>query len=199
MLERSEESASPPVLELQSGVPFPHTSFKVLFNSSLVAARRPVCSLADHSWARSVLLPHEYELWTKLSEYEKCHAVSTARELERRLARTPESWDPTWLAAALLHDVGKMDANLSMTERGFASLLGMYVKTSTARRWLATSGMVRRIGLFLFHGESGARLVREVGGREVIAVWCETHHGNEFPPDFAIPPQIVAALIASEH
>ena len=57
------------------------------------------------------------------------------------------------LAAALLHDVGKLDAHLRTYGRVVATLAGGVVghDQTVIRQWTLTTGFTRRVGLYLIH------------------------------------------------
>jgi hypothetical protein len=154
---------------------------------------------AGDAWAKSVLTPAEYGLWTRLSPYDRSHAVDTARRTRRRLARTAYGGDTLWLGAALMHDVGKAQSNLSTLERVIATLASKTVGVATAREWAgAATGKRRRIGSYLIHGELGANMIRAAGGREEVAVWTEIHQGYRDIFASGIPPIVVEALLESD-
>ena len=46
--------------------------------------------------------------------------------------------EPRWLAAALLHDIGKLDAGLGVVGRSAATVMGCARRTGTRRRWAQT-------------------------------------------------------------
>jgi putative nucleotidyltransferase with HDIG domain len=142
----------------------------------------------------------ESELWMRQPDYDQTHAFYTARNFARRDAGTSLEGENLWLAAALLHDIGKSAANLTPRERIIAAPLGKLVKRTTARLWASrASGSLRRLGLFLTHGDVGARMIRETGGREIVAEWCELHQGDWLPDGCAIPKHVARMLIQSEY
>jgi hypothetical protein len=156
-------------------------------------------SPADQLWIAALLEPPEHVLWSRLSPHDQHHAVQVARGVERRLAGTPYAGDGRWLAAALLHDVGKAEAGLSAAERAFATLLGKAASVATARRWaLAKGGPTRRIGLYLTHGPTGAALIRGAGGREEVAAWAEVHQALPCPGSELLPGPVAQALSDSD-
>ena len=98
-----------------------------------------------------------------------------------------------------MHDVGKAAAGLSLIARAAAMLVNRFVDLETARRWARSRRTgLSRIGLYLTHGEVGARLIRQAGGRAEIAAWSEVHQGGRTAPVPGIPPEVVAALIGSD-
>ena len=73
----------------------------------------------DRAWVESVLSEEEYGLWSRMYGPDRRHSAAVAREVERRLGH--EASSPV-LAAALLHDVGKIDADLRTWGRVVATL-----------------------------------------------------------------------------
>ncbi len=149
-------------------------------------------SPADDAWAAQVLLSEELLLFRRLPNHDRRHAVKVARRTERELG--PES-EPRWIAAALLHDVGKYDADLSVPGRAVATLAA--AGSSGARRvarWRGARGRRGSIALYAEHGELGAEQIRRAGGREEAAIWSAAHHHPDTWPDLPIPQVVVHAL-----
>jgi len=159
--------------------------------------RRDPESADDRAWVRSLLRPAEYAIWLRQPAYDRRHSVRVARRAEARLAGTPHAREARWIAAA--HDVGKVAAGLSLLERAAALLVNRFVDLETARR-LARSRQrsLARVGLYLTHGEVGARLIRQAGGREEIAAWSEVHQDGAASGVPGIPPEVVRALVGSD-
>jgi len=90
-------------------------------------ARRFVTSLsrtpppaADVEWAVGHLLPAEAELWAAMTVQDRRHSILVAR---RFVAFAPHARRPE-VAAALLHDVGKLASGLGTLGRVLATVLG---------------------------------------------------------------------------
>lgn len=90
-------------------------------------ARRWLTSLSrrkpsdeDFEWTRSHLLPGEFELWSLMSLPDRRHSIGVARRFS---AGRPDAHRDE-VAAALLHDVGKIDSRLGTGERVLATVLG---------------------------------------------------------------------------
>lgn len=107
------------------------------FTGSL-GRRRP-----DPGFAARVLRPAELELWLRFDPADQRHSFIVA---ERLLARHPEAPDVE-VAAALLHDVGKLDAGLGTMRRVGAALFAADDRTRRHRD----------------HERLGAALLRSVG------------------------------------
>jgi hypothetical protein len=177
----------------------PRATFSELLGRAIAAAIRPRSDPADRAWAESLLTSAEFALWIRQSDYDRHHAVQVARRVERRLAATAYAGDALWTSAALMHDVGKSESNLSLPERALATLASKVFGVATARQWArSAAGWKRRLGLYLTHGELGAAMVRAAGGREAIAVWSEVHQGYSGLDDSGIPPIVVEALIKAD-
>jgi len=162
------------------------------FVDSMRAAR---LSPDDRAWAASLLAPAEYELWARLVPHDQVHTVRVAKVTRSKLAGTAYEDDGRWLGAALMHDVGKLEANLAIHERVAATLAGRAVGLSTATLWARGSrGLIRRVGLYLTHGAVGAAMIRRAGGREELAAWADVHQAYDPPAESIVPAQVARAL-----
>ncbi len=180
----------------EGGSPLPRATFRALAQRAIVAAGRPCPDPDDLAWAGSILTAAEFDLWRRQSDYDQSHAVRVARRVERRLGSTAYAGDTLWPSAALMHDVGKLEADLSLSERAIATLASRVVEVATVRRWAASAvGTKRRIGLYLIHGEIGAGMIRAAGGRETIAAWTEVHQGYRSAAGLGIPPVVLSVLL----
>jgi putative nucleotidyltransferase with HDIG domain len=148
----------------------------------------------DDAWVRGVLGAGEYDLWSQLPNHDRRHSIGVARRVQTSLRDTEFADDDRWAAAALLHDVGKLEAHLGVFGRVGATLAGAAAGHDRAETWTAKRGITRRVGLYLRHGELGAASIRRVGGAEEAARWAAAHHQ---PADWAgtgIPRPVVTAL-----
>lgn len=143
----------------------------------------------ERAWVESVLSEAEYGLWRRMHGPDRRHSVGVAREVERRLG--DEGTRPV-LAAALLHDVGKIDAGLRTWGRVVATLAATAAGADRARGWTTSSGFRRRIGLYLHHPEIGADLLELVGSDPLTVAWAEEHHKPA--DDWTVAPAIAAVL-----
>jgi hypothetical protein len=179
--------------------PLPFASLRLLAGRFAAAVLGLRGDPDDEAWARTILTPAEHSLWTKLSSADRRHALVVARRVQRRLAPTAYGGDPLWPSAALMHDVGKAESDLSTLERIVATLASRAVSVAAARDWARSArGLKRRIGSYLIHGEVGARMIRVASGREAIAAWTEVHQGYRGFENSGVPPLVVDALIHSD-
>ena len=148
---------------------------------------------ADDAWVRSVLSTEEYGIWARLPNHDRRHSIAVARRVERSLQGTSHT-DDEWLRAALLHDVGKLDARLGVLGRVGATLAGSAAGHDMAPLWSEKRGITRRVGLYLRHAELGADRIRIVGGSEIAARWAAAHHDPSSWESTGIPAPVVAAL-----
>jgi hypothetical protein len=148
----------------------------------------------DTEWVATVLTPEELALWTRMPGHDRRHSIGVARRVERTLGSTPYAEQPQWLAAALLHDVGKLDAELGPIRRVGATLAGAVAGRDLADAWSAKRGITRRVGLYLRHPEIGATRIRMIGGREEAAKWAAAHHETDPERDSGLPDAVANAL-----
>lgn len=104
----------------------------------------------------SLLNDGERALWARMSGPDRRHAVGVAL----RLPPAQERWV---VAAALLHDVGKVESGLGTFGRVVATLVGR----RRARGRMAT---------YLDHPAIGGRLLTRAGSHELTVAWAEDHH-----------------------
>lgn len=148
---------------------------------------------ADEAWVRGILSEPEHRLWRQMSRADRRHAAGVARRVERQLG---DEATPAVLAAALLHDVGKVASRLGTYGRVVATLAGMAAGRGMAEAWSARSGFTRRVGLYLRHGELGADMLAIAGADPLTAAWAREHHR---PPDqWTVPAAVGAVLKAAD-
>ena len=147
----------------------------------------------DEAWVETILLPGELELWRRMSGADRRHAAGVGRRVERALGA--EATAPV-LAAALLHDVGKISAGLGTYGRVVATLAGAAAGRDSAAAWSRRSGFTRRVGLYLRHPELGADLLALAGSDPLTVTWAREHH---LPPDrWTLPGPVADALKAAD-
>ena len=83
-----------------------------------VRATEPTSS--DTAWVNGLLLEGEREIFRRMSVADRSHAITVARRFRAML---PDATREA-MAAALLHDVGKVASNLGSTARVAATVLG---------------------------------------------------------------------------
>jgi len=148
----------------------------------------------DEAWACTILSPAEQAIWARLPNHDRRHSIAVARRVEASLAGTPNADDPEWPRAALLHDVGKLDARLGVLGRVGATLAGAAGGHDMAALWSEKRGITRRVGLYLRHPELGADRIRVAGGSELAARWAAAHHDRSAWAATGIPEPVLVAL-----
>jgi hypothetical protein len=151
---------------------------------------------ADEAWARRWLLPEEVALWSRMSGPDRRHGVAVARAAVELLGGEEAAGRPV-LAAALLHDVGKVAAGLGTWRRVPATLLGRGADRRRALAWSNTRGFRRRVGLYLRHGELGGDMLALAGSDPVTEAWAREHH---LPADqWTVAPAVGQALATADN
>jgi hypothetical protein len=147
----------------------------------------------DDVWARSHLLDDEVAIWERMSRQDRRHAAGVARRVERALGT--EATRPV-LAAALLHDCGKVVSGLGTYGRVIATLSVKLAGHDIAMAWSETRGFTRRVGLYAEHPRLGADLLGIAGSAPLTVAWALEHH---LPPeDWTVPREIGEALKAAD-
>lgn len=168
---------------------------------------------ADERWAAAHLLPGERSLWRRMSGPDRRHAVGVARRTVVDLSVDdrvgPHQVGREVVAAALLHDVGKVEAGLGTWARAGVTFAGMGFGREKLVAWsgagAAGAGAAgadpagrserswrRRIGLYLRHDDLGAELLSTAGSDPLTVAWAGEHHR---PPErWSVDPRVGAAL-----
>lgn len=153
----------------------------------------------DLAWVESVLTPAGFVQFRRQANHDQRHAIGVARDVEARLAGTEYAGDPRWLAAALLHDLGKLDSHLGVYGRVVATVSGAIAGRDTAEHWSTSRGFTRRVGLYLRHADLGADRIRIAGEPEEAARWSTAHHDPASWNELPIPEPVIAALDAADN
>ena len=146
-------------------------------------SRRPPAA-EDEAWAGSALMPGELEVWRRLSNPDRRHAIEVARRFEVARSASVAAVPRSEMAAALLHDCGKLDSGLGTSARVGATV------------WLALGGERAsqgdgRIARYGRHEAIGAAMVQAAGSEPVtVALVGRTAEA---------PPEALAALAAADH
>lgn len=125
----------------------------------------------DEAWAIAQLGPGERQLWQRMPRPDQKHSVGVARVVSEHVG---EGHRPA-LAAALLHDVGKVEAELGTFGRVAATLVGR----RRGARWRSSTGLRGRIGRYLHHDAIGASLLEDAGADPLTVAWAREHHRPE--------------------
>ena len=142
---------------------------------------------SDELWVIGLLLDGEGELWRRMSGFDRRHAVGVARRVAADLG--PEATRPV-LAAALLHDVGKVDSGLGPIRRALATVWSWLLGH---RRASAGTGRMAR---YLRHDQIGADLLTTAGADPLTVTWTREHHLPE--SRWTLPPAIARSLKAAD-
>jgi HD domain len=127
----------------------------------------------DDAWAVGHMTPGETGLWRRMSAADRRHAVVVARRVDATLGPAATR---AVLAAALLHDVGKIESGFGPVRRAAATVAGMAGGHAAARRWRRRRGPVGRVGRYLGHDEIGAGMLAEAGSDALTIAWAREHH-----------------------
>lgn len=149
---------------------------------------------ADRAWVAGVLGERELALWNRMYGPDRRHSVQVARDVERRLGH--QATAPV-LAAALLHDVGKIDSRLRTYGRVVATLTVKIVGLDDVVAWRRARGIHRRIALYALHPQLGAELLSMAGSDPLTIAWAREHHD---PRDtWTVPLELADVLDACDN
>lgn len=148
---------------------------------------------AEQVWVEERLLAGELALWARMSGPDRRHAVGVARDVQRALGH--EATRPV-LAAALLHDVGKVESGLRTYGRVVATLSAKAAGAEMAHTWRRQRGFIRRVGLYLLHPDLGGDLLEMAGSDPLTVAWTREHHRPV--AEWTLPRHLADALKAAD-
>jgi hypothetical protein len=158
---------------------------KRFFGSIVPVGPRPT----DVGWAEQYLQPGEAAIWRVMPRADRRHSIAVARRVEESLGVAATR--PV-LAAAMLHDVGKMSSGFGTAGRVGATVIVSIVGRPTAASWSGRGGMRGRVGRYARHPELGAAMLREAGSDPLTATWAREHHLPD--SECTLPAEIARAL-----
>ncbi len=145
-------------------------------------------STGDTLWAHEHLLAGERTLWDRMSAPDRRHSHGVARRVDQLLDQPSREV----IAAALLHDVGKLESGLGTFRRVAATLSAAVAGRETAELWVRSSGVTRRIGLYLTHPAIGGDMLEMADADPLTSAWAREHHLPE--EQWTVPVEIGRAL-----
>lgn len=152
---------------------------------------------ADRLWVRDKLSPQEFQLWSKMRRADAVESIGVARRVAAS-ANPDDVMRDDMIAAALLHDIGKLDSELGTYGRVVATVAAKLVGRSMVHAWVHSSGFTRRCGLYLQHPELGGVRIRLAGGREIAAAWAVAHHEPQLWFDVGLSAQQCRCLAIAD-
>jgi hypothetical protein len=133
-------------------------------------------SASSESWALGQLTDAEGALFERMSKSDRRHAVAVARRAVAGLGADAAQGVPgDFVAAALLHDVGKTRASLGTFGRVFATLASLLL----GRRRILERRPTGRFAAYLTHDVLGAEMLSGAGSAELTVSWARQHHMPE--------------------
>ncbi len=142
----------------------------------------------------SQLTPAQLSLFQRMQPSEQTHAYRIFKRLE-----TSGQSDPDLLAAALLHDVGKILHPLSIFDRVLI-VLGKALIPKAARRWASGTPHGLRLPFVVAanHADWGAELAYQAGSSVLCVELIRRHHDIHRPNPGSHTEALLDALQAED-
>jgi HD domain len=140
----------------------------------------------------------ERVLWSEMSGPDRRHALAVAREVAASFGHGDGTAVPTAvLAAALLHDCGKVESGLGTFGRVAATSAVMVLGRERVAGWTTIEGGWRgRFGRYVGHDVAGRRLLEGARSAPLVSGWAGEHH---LPEDrWSVDPEIGRVLKAAD-
>jgi putative nucleotidyltransferase with HDIG domain len=132
---------------------------------------------AEEQWARDQFNEGERALFDRMSRADRRHAIAVAREAERLATAARTAVPDGFVQAALLHDVGKVEAGLGTFARALVTMLAIALRRERLLSWRASPSRWReRAAFYLAHDRIGAELLAAAGSNDLVVSWAREHH-----------------------
>jgi hypothetical protein len=135
-----------------------------------------------------------------MSGPDRRHAVGVARDSIGLLG--PGDVPQEVIAAALLHDVGKVESSFGTFSRVMVTFAAIAFGRPRLLQWAdrpsKAGGRTRRarVGLYLTHDSLGAELLKNAGSKPLTVSWAAEHHLD--PERWTVDATVGAALKAAD-
>jgi len=150
-------------------------------------------SSSDLEWAEGFLWSGERELFALLPNHDQRHLIGVARRVDVSLGELSEE---RWIAAALLHDVGKAQSGLGPIRRAFATI---WIEIKGVDGLAISRGAwSRRVYAYSQHPSLGCEDIRSCGGHEEAALWAKAHDDPAQWRATGFPSVVIDALTKSD-
>jgi hypothetical protein len=160
-------------------------------------------SVAGEAWAQRWLSAGERDLWARQSNPDRRHAIEVAHTVAALLGDRDGAGVPTEvIAAALLHDVGKIESGLGTFGRVAATVAAMIRGRAAVAAWASNDAEPpdgpssprwrRRAGRYVTHDQRGGLLLAQAGSAPFVVTWAREHHQPE--DTWTLDPTLTAAL-----
>ena len=132
-------------------------------------------------------------LWERMTNVDLRHSITVAQAVAERLPAAP-AWV---IAAALLHDVGKVESGFRTPGRVFATLFWGVTPSERADGWRNAPGLRGRLARYHLHPEIGAELCTAAGSHSATSAWAREHHLTE--SEWSTPVQFGTVLKSCDN
>jgi len=142
-------------------------------------------------WVRSHLSENEFVYWEKLSLADQRHSFLVTKQAESEIGEQGKEF----IAAALLHDIGKLESGFGTFGRVFATLCCFLFPLRKMEKWTErTKGLRRRLVDYAKHPALGAELLRGIGSQQQTITWVLEHHSDR---EKWVTPKEIAEILSS--
>tara|TARA_B100000029_G_scaffold116149_1_gene108910 strand:+ start:2189 stop:2725 length:537 start_codon:yes stop_codon:yes gene_type:complete len=148
----------------------------------------------DLDWVRSQLSENEFAHWERLPLADQSHSFQVAKQTQSLIGGQEKSF----IAAALLHDIGKLESGFGTFGRVFATVFCFFYPPTRMEKWQERDkGLRRRLLDYSNHPSIGAKLLNDLDSQQETIAWVLEHHSEK--ENWVTPKEIGEALSSADN
>lgn len=127
----------------------------------------------DIEFINSILNDKELQLFNMLSTHEKKHSIKVAYDVQK-ICKDKKVDSMLLLKAALLHDIGKVFAKLSLLDKSI-----MVLAHNISKGKIKKFSQYKKINVYYNHGKLGSELLKDKGCNKQLLYLIENHDNHK--------------------
>ena len=132
---------------------------------------------SDIIYVKKYISEEQFQLFDKLSNYDKRHSVYVAKDIEKNLKRNITCSElEILIKTALLHDIGKIYKRLNIFDRVLIVIMDSLFKEKI--KDIKIKAIKEKINVYYNHPQLGYELLKNCTDNEEILYLIRNHHNK---------------------
>ncbi|WP_373897205.1 HD domain-containing protein [Haloimpatiens sp. FM7315] len=135
----------------------------------------------DKRFIKKYLNKDQLELFYKLKIHERKHAINVAKDVKRKCDLNNIKDKNTLVVAALLHDIGKIEHNLTLVDKSTLVILDKLTRGNMKKY-----KKIKKIDIYYNHPYKGYKILEKIGENKEVLRLVKNHHNNDIKKDLLL-------------